>query len=72
MYRPVQESPSEMSFGGGITDNEETNIVNTQISERTEVEGTVPLFQILFIEGGWRGICGGQLWVEQDYACRWC
>ena len=31
-------------------DKEETNIFNTQISERTKGEDTVPLFQIIFIE----------------------
>ena len=30
-------------------DNEDTNIVNTPISERKEGEDTVPLFQIVFI-----------------------
>ena len=34
LFRPVEDYPSEMSLGGGITENEETNIVNTQISER--------------------------------------
>ena len=48
-----------MSLGGGITENEETNIVNTKISERTDSEDTVTLFQIIFIEGGGRRICGG-------------
>ena len=50
-----------MSLGGGITDNEETNIVNTKISERTDSEDTVTLFQIIFIEGGGRRICGGSV-----------
>ena len=48
-----------MSLGGRITENEETNIVNIKISEHKEGEGTVPMFQILFIEGGGRRICGG-------------
>ena len=46
---------------GGITDNEETNIFNTPISERKEGEGTVPLFQIISLEVGRRGICGGSV-----------
>ena len=36
LFRNVEESPSEMSLGGGITENEVTNIFNTPISERTE------------------------------------
>ena len=38
-------------------DKEETNIVNTQISELTEGEDTVPMFQIISLEVGRRGIC---------------
>ena len=63
MFKPVDESPSEMSLGGGIIDKEETNIVNTQISERTEGEVTVPLFKIIFFEVWGRGICGGSVKV---------
>ena len=37
-------------------DKEDTNTVNTPISERTEGEDKVPLFQIIFIELGRRGI----------------
>ena len=44
-------------------DKEDTNIVNTPISERTEGEDTAPLFQIIFIEVGGRGICGGSVKV---------
>ena len=40
-------------------DKEETNMINTIISERAEGEETGPLFQIRFLEGGGRGICGG-------------
>ena len=40
-------------------DKEDNNIVNTPISERTEGEDTVPLFQIIFIEVGVRVIYGG-------------
>ena len=50
-----------MSLGGGITKKEETNIVNTKISECTEGSEKATLFQILFLEGGERGICGGSL-----------
>ena len=46
-----------MSLGGGITENEETNIFNTPISEHAEVADTGPLFQIRFLKGGGRGIC---------------
>ena len=53
----VDDSPSEISLGGGITKKEETNIVSTQISERTEDEDTVPLFKMKFIEGEGRRIC---------------
>ena len=42
-------------------DKEDTNIVNTPISEHTEGEDKVPLFQIIFIEVGRRGICGGSV-----------
>ena len=58
MFILGEDYSSEISLGGGITENEETNIVNSKISERTEGEDTVPLFQILFIEVGGRGICG--------------
>ena len=37
------------------------NIVKTHISERTECEDTVPLFQIIFLEGGGRGIFRGSV-----------
>ena len=37
-YRPVGESPSEISLEVEIMDKEDTNIVNTPISERTEGE----------------------------------
>ena len=50
-----------MSLGGGIKNNEENNIVNTQISERTEGEDTGTLFQIIFIEGWGRRIFGGSV-----------
>ena len=40
-------------------DKEDTNIVNTPISERTEGEDTVHMIQIVFIEVGARGIYGG-------------
>ena len=50
-----------MSLGGGITKKEETNIVKTKISECTEGSDKVTLFQIIFIEGGERGICGGSV-----------
>ena len=40
-------------------DKEDTNIVNTPISESKEGENKVPLFQMIFIEVGGRGICGG-------------
>ena len=50
-----------MSLGGGITEKEETNIVNTKISECIEGSDKATLFQILFIEGGDRGICGGSV-----------
>ena len=40
-------------------EKEDTNIVNTPISESTEGENKVPLFQMIFIEVGGRGICGG-------------
>ena len=50
-----------MSLWGGIAEKEETNIVNNPISERAEGADTGPLFQIRFLEGGCRGICGGAL-----------
>ena len=50
-----------MSLGGGITKKEETNIVNTKISECTEGSDKATLFQILFLEGGEREICGGSV-----------
>ena len=37
-----------MSLGGGITNKEETNIVNTKISECTEGSDKATLFQILY------------------------
>ena len=46
-----------MSLRGGISEKEETDIVNTPIFERTEDAETGPLFQIIFLEGGGRGIC---------------
>ena len=42
-------------------EKEDINIVKTQISERTEGEDTVPMFQIIFLEVGGRGICGGSV-----------
>ena len=57
-----------MPLGGGIKKKEETNIVNTKISERTEGEETVPLFKIIFLEGGGRGICVGAV----DGGSRFC
>ena len=42
-------------------DKVDTNIVNTPISDSTEGEDTVPLFQIIFIEAGGVGICGGSV-----------
>ena len=50
-----------MSLGGGITNKEETNIVNTKISECTEGSDQSTLFQILFLERGGRGISGGSV-----------
>ena len=62
-----------MSLGGGIKNNEETNIVNTQISERIQGEYTVPLFQIIFLEvGEEEEYVEGQLMVEQDSVCSHC
>ena len=42
-------------------DKEDTNIVNTPISERTEGEDKFPPFQIIFIEVGGRVICRGSV-----------
>ena len=42
-------------------DEEDTNIVNTPISERTEGTYKVPLFQIIFIEVGGVVICRGSV-----------
>ena len=50
-----------MSLGVRITKKEETNIVNTKISELTEGSDKSTLFQILFLKGGERGICGGSV-----------
>ena len=63
MFRPGYESPSEISLGVGIMDKEDTNIVNTPISERIEVEHKFSLFQIIFIEVGGRVICRGSVEV---------
>ena len=40
-------------------DKVDTNIVNTPISDSTEGEDTVPLFQYIFLEVGGIGIYGG-------------
>ena len=40
-------------------DKEYTDIVINPISENTEVADTGPLFQIQFLKGGGRVICGG-------------
>ena len=61
MFRLGEDSPSEISLGRGIKNKEETNIVNTKISEYTEGSNKATLFQILFLEGGERGICGGSV-----------
>ena len=52
LFQLGEESPSEISLGGGIKNKEETNIVNTKISECTEGEDKATLFQIIFLEGG--------------------
>ena len=52
LFQLGEESPSEISLGEGIKNKEETNIVNTKISECTEGEDKVTLFQIIFLEGG--------------------
>ena len=52
LFRLVVESPSQMSFGGGIVEKEETNIFKTPIIDRAEGANTGPLFQIIFLEGG--------------------
>ena len=67
MFRLGAEYPSEMSLGGGIAEKEDTYIVNTPISERAEGAYTCPLFQILFLEGGGRGICGGAVAGEARF-----
>ena len=54
-----------MSLGGGITKKEETNIVKNKISECTEGSYKATLFQIIFLEGGERGICGGSVEGEE-------
>ena len=48
-----------MSLGGGITEKEYTDIVNTAISESVEGAYQGPLFQIIYIEGGGIRICEG-------------
>ena len=50
-----------MSLGGGITNKEETNIVNTKISEYIEGSDKATMFQIKFLEGGEREIRGGSV-----------
>ena len=52
MFRLGEDFPSGISLGGGITKKEETNIVNTKISECTEGSYKATLFQVLFLEGG--------------------
>ena len=54
-----EDYPSEISLGGGITKKEDTNIVNTKISECIEGSDKATLFQIIFLEGWGRGIFGG-------------
>ena len=61
LFRPGEEYPSEILLGGVIKKKEETNIVNTKISERTEGADKVPLFRNLFIVGGGKIICGGSV-----------
>ena len=50
-----------VGWGGGVTNKEETDIVNTKISECTEGSDKATLFQIIFLEGRGRGICGGSV-----------
>ena len=57
-----------MSLREGMMEKEDTNIFNTTISERAEGEDTLPLFQIIFLEGRERGICGGAV----DFGARFC
>ena len=71
LFRPVEQYPSEISLGGGITKKEYTNIVNTKISELTEVSYKATLFQILFIEGGEEEYVEGQWRVKKYYSCCW-
>ena len=52
-----------MSLGVGIAEKEETNIVNTAISEHAEGADTGTMFQIRFLEGVGRVICGGAVAV---------
>ena len=54
-----------MSLGVGITNNEYINIINTKISDRTEGEDTGTLFQIIFLQGWGRGMCGGAVEGEE-------
>ena len=61
LFRLGYKSPLEMSLGRGNMDKEDTNIVNTPISDSTEGEDKVPLFEIIFIEVGGRRICGGSV-----------
>ena len=56
-----EDSPSEISLGGGITKKEDTNIVNTKISECIEGSYKATLFQIIFLEGGEIVICVGSV-----------
>ena len=42
-----EESPSEMSLGGGTTKKEETNIVNNKISDCKEGSDKATMFQSL-------------------------
>ena len=48
------------------------NIFKTHISELTDAKNTVPLFRILFIEGGGEEYVESKLRVKQDSACCWC
>ena len=66
------ESPSETLLGGGITNKEETNIVNTKISECTEGSEKATLFQILFLEGGEEKYVEGKWRVKEYSAFIWC
>ena len=60
-----------MSLEGGITKKEDTNIVNTNISELTEGADKATLFQILSLEGGEEEYVEGQWRVKKYSACCW-